>query len=271
VSLPLAELKALARAHEATLNDLVLMLCSTALRRHFGRHGPLPRKSLVAAVPVSLRAKGDASADNQASMSLIALGTDIADPVKRLAHIKAATASMKETMSRLKQVLPTDFPSLGVPWLMQAVTTVYGRAKVAERIPPLANVAISNVPGPPVPLYIAGARMLANHPTSIVVHGVGLNITVQSYDRSLDFGLMACAEAMPEVRELADAILIAFDDLKTLPVPASEAASAGLIDAVSSAARSIGSRVLQAGLAQVVSNATRLTRASAPSKRRSAR
>jgi hypothetical protein len=154
---------------------------------------------------------------------------------------------------------------------MQAVTTVYGRAKLAERIPPLANVAISNVPGPPVPLYIAGARMLANHPTSIVVHGVGLNITVQSYDRSLDFGLMACAEAMPEVRELADAILIAFDDLKALPIPEDEAASRGLIDAVGSAARSIGSRVLQAGLAQVVSNATRLTRASAPSRGRRAR
>ena len=271
VSLPLAELKALAKAHQATLNDLVLMLCSTALRRHFGRHGPLPRKSLVAAVPVSLRAKGDANADNQASMSLIALGTDIADPVKRLAHIKAASASMKETMSRLKQVLPTDFPSLGVPWLMQAVTTVYGRAKVAERIPPLANVAVSNVPGPPVPLYIAGARMLANHPTSIVVHGVGLNITVQSYDRSLDFGLMACAQAMPDVRELADAILIAYDDLKTLPTPEDATASRGLVDAVSSAARSIGGRVLKAGLAQVVSNATRLTRANAPAKGRRGR
>ena len=75
VSLPLPELKALGRLHDATLNDMVLMLCSSALRRHFGKHGPLPRKSMVAAVPVSLRAKGDTSADNQASMSLVSLGT----------------------------------------------------------------------------------------------------------------------------------------------------------------------------------------------------
>jgi hypothetical protein len=82
----------------------------------------------------------------------------------------------------------------------------------------VANVVISNVPGPPVPLYMAGAKMLTNYPCSIVVHGVALNITVQSYDQSLDFGLMADAAAMPEVRELADSIRVAFDDVRALPV-----------------------------------------------------
>jgi diacylglycerol O-acyltransferase / wax synthase len=80
-------------------------------------------------------------------------------------------------------------------------------------------VVISNVPGPPVPLYMAGAKMITNYPTSIIVHGMGLNITVQSYHHSLDFGLMADASAMPDVRELADAISIAFDDLRLLPLP----------------------------------------------------
>jgi diacylglycerol O-acyltransferase / wax synthase len=216
VSLPLQELKALGRHHGATLNDMVLMLCSTALRRHFGRHGPLPRKSMVAAVPVSLRQAGDASSDNQASMTLVSLGTNIADPMRRLAHIKAATQSMKATLSGVKNVLPTDFPSIGVPWLMQAATALYQRARVADKLPPVANVVISNVPGPPIPLYLAGARMLTNYPCSIVVHGVALNITVQSYDQSLDFGLMADAAAMPEVRELAGSIRVAFDDLRAL-------------------------------------------------------
>jgi hypothetical protein len=82
----------------------------------------------------------------------------------------------------------------------------------------VANVAISNVPGPPVPLYLAGARMLTNYPCSIVTHGMGLNITVQSYDQSLDFGLMADAKAMPDVRKLADAISVAFADLRELPL-----------------------------------------------------
>lgn len=219
VSLPLAELKALGRAHEATINDMVLMVCSSALRRYFAKRHTLPRKSLVAAVPISLREKGDTSADNQASMSLISLGTNISDARKRLAHVKAATAAMKNTMGNLKSILPTDFPSLGVPWLLEAATALYGKAKVAERIPQVANLVISNVPGPPMPLYMAGARMITNYPASIVVHGLALNITVQSYDQSLDFGLMADAEAMPDVAELAEAVRIAFDDVRALPRP----------------------------------------------------
>lgn len=218
-TLPLPELREIGRAFDATINDLVLMLCSSALRRYFSRRRELPRKSLVAAVPISLREKGDDSPDNQASMSLVNLGTHIADPRKRLAHVMAATKAMKSTMGSLKSILPTDFPSLGVPWLMEAATALYGKARVADRIPQVANLVISNVPGPPVTLYLAGARMLSNYPTSIVVHGLALNITVQSYDRSLDFGLMADAQAMPEVRELAEALLVAFDDLRSLPRP----------------------------------------------------
>jgi diacylglycerol O-acyltransferase / wax synthase len=219
VTLPMAEVKALGRAHEATINDMVLMLCSSALRRYHGKHRNLPRKSLIAAVPISLREKGDTTADNQASMSLVSLGTHIADPRKRFEHVKAATTAMKATMGSVKSILPTDFPSLGMPWLIEAATSLYGKAKLADRIPQVANVVISNVPGPPVPLYMAGAKMMTNYPTSIIVHGMGLNITVQSYDHSLDFGLMADAAAMPDVRALADAISIAFDDLRALPLP----------------------------------------------------
>jgi diacylglycerol O-acyltransferase / wax synthase len=216
VTLPLPELNTLRKAHEATLNDIVLWLVSTALRAHYERRGELPRKSMVAAVPVSLRAKGDTSADNQASMTLLSLGTNVADDRARLAHIRSATKSMKSTLSKVKNVLPTDFPSLGVGWLTQSAASVYRRA--TSKLPPVANVAISNVPGPPVPLYLAGAKMLTNYPCSIVTHGLGLNITVQSYDQSLDFGMMADAKAMPDVRRLADAVAAAFDALRTLPL-----------------------------------------------------
>ncbi len=216
VSLPLAELKALGRAHEATVNDVVLLLCGSALRRYLAQRDALPRKSLVAAVPISLRASGDTSADTQASMSLVSLGTHIADFSRRLAHVKAATAAMKSTMGNLRSVLPTDYPSIGVPWLVEAATALYGKARLADRIPQLANVTVSNVPGSPVPLYLAGARMLCNYPTSIVVHGIALNITVESYDQQMDFGLVADAAAAPDVRALADAIRIAFDDLRAL-------------------------------------------------------
>ena len=170
-------------------------------------------------MPISLRAAGDTTSDNQASLSLISLGTHLADPMKRLEHIKQASAAMKSTLGSVKSVLPTDFPSLGLPWLMEAATSLYGKAKVADRIPQVANVVISNVPGPPMPLYLAGARMLTNYPTSIVVHGMALNITVQSYNGALDFGMMADAKAMPDVKAFAQAIEVAFDDLRALPLP----------------------------------------------------
>jgi diacylglycerol O-acyltransferase / wax synthase len=220
LSLPLAELKAIGKANEATINDMVLMVCSTALRRYFQQRGTLPRKSLIAAVPISLREKGDTTSDNQASLSLISLGTHIGDVRRRLAHVKAATAAMKSTMGPLKSILPTDFPSLGAPWLIEAATALYGKARLAEKVPQFANVAISNVPGPSVPLYMAGARMLSNYPTSIVVHGLALNVTVHSLHEQIDFGLMADLQAMPDVRALAEAMKVAFDDLRALAPPA---------------------------------------------------
>ncbi len=215
-SLPLAQVKALGKALDATVNDMVLMLCGSALRRYHARRQLLPRKSMVAAVPISLREAGDTRADNQASMSLVSLGTHIADPRKRLEHVLAATEAMKAAMGSVESLLPTDFPSLGVPWLMEAAASLYGRARLADRIPQVANLVISNVPGVPVPLYLAGARILSNHPTSIVVHGLGLNITVQSQAGWLDFGLMADGEAMPDVQLLADDLRVAFEDLHEL-------------------------------------------------------
>ena len=284
VNLPMAELKALRRAHDATLNDVVLMICSGALRRYFLDHGPLPRKSLVAAVPVSTRAAGDTSSNNQASMTVVNLGTHVADPMKRLLYVKNATAAMKSTIGSVKSLMPIDFPSLGVPWLMSAVTSVYGRAKVADRIPPIANVAISNVPGPAFPLFMAGAKMLMNCPTSIVVHGVALNITVQSYNESLDFGIIACGKAMPDVAELAAHVREEFKALKALPPTATTVHAAAQPAAGPAAVKpaavkpakptkktvstKTGARTAPAKRKAPVPQETRSPRASAPSKRR---
>jgi hypothetical protein len=164
--------------------------------------------------------------------------------MKRLEHIRAASAAMKSTLGSVKSILPTDFPSLGLPWLIEAAASLYGKAKVADRIPQVANVAISNVPGPPMPLYLAGARMLTNYPTSIVVHGMAFNVTVQSYAGSLDFGMMADAKAMPDVKVFAQAVEIAFDDLRALPLPHELQAEANAPAAVvGRAVRSVRTRV----------------------------
>ncbi|HSW24467.1 MAG TPA: wax ester/triacylglycerol synthase family O-acyltransferase, partial [Burkholderiaceae bacterium] len=275
VSLPLAELKTIGKAHDATINDMVLMVVSTALRRYLGKHHKLPKKSLIAAVPISLRKAGDTTSDNQASLSLISLGTHVADPMKRLEHILKASAAMKATLGGVKSILPTDFPSLGLPWLIEAATALYGKAKVAERIPQVANVAISNVPGPPMPLYLAGARMLTNYPTSIVVHGMAFNITVQSYAGSLDFGMMADAKAMPDVKAFAQAVEIAFDDLRALPLPhelqAEAQAPAAVVGRAVRAARTrvtdavkgVVGGAMQAAVGQVVRGAVKAAAGSA--------
>ncbi|MFG6412420.1 wax ester/triacylglycerol synthase family O-acyltransferase [Roseateles sp. DC23W] len=218
VTLPLAALNRTRRSHGASLNDAVLFVIGGALRRFLAKHGPLPRKPLIAAVPVSTRTAGDTTSNNQATMSLMSLGTHLADPAERLAHVMASSHAMKAQLGHLKRLMPTDFPSLGIPWLMQAGALLYGRARVAEKLPVIANIVISNVPGPPVPLYLAGALMLSNYPTSIAVHGLALNVTVQTYNESLDIGLMACGEALPETGELAAYVEVAFMEFQSLPV-----------------------------------------------------
>ncbi len=213
-SISLGEVKAIGKLLDATINDMVLLLCSGALRRYLQDYDALPAKSLIAAVPVSLRAEGDASSDNQAFMLLCQLGTQVKDPIARLALIKESIAKGKAFTGSSKSAIPLDFPSLGAPWLMSGVASLYGRSRLANSIPPIANVVISNVPGPQVPLYMAGAKMKTFHPVSIIVHGVALNITVESYNGSLDFGLIACRKAAPDVRDLAKYLIEALEELK---------------------------------------------------------
>jgi diacylglycerol O-acyltransferase / wax synthase len=136
---------------------------------------------------------------------------------------------VKEALVNLKSVLPTDYPSLLAPWVMggaaRALFKTYGKSGVAERLPTIANVAISNVPGPQVPLYLAGARMVTFHPLSIVMHGLALNITVQTYAGSVDFGIVADRKAVPHVQDLATALEAAFEEARGVFVAAPEPAA----------------------------------------------
>ena len=224
VSLSLAEAKRVAKRMEVTLNDVVLGVCSGALRRYLADHGCVPTKSLTAGVPVSLREAGNTELNNQVSMMLVSLASHIADPLARLKAINTSTSAAKELTGQVKAVLPTDFPSFGAPWLMSGLASLYGRSKLANIIPPIANVAISNVPGPQFPLYMAGAKMATYYPVSIPGHGIALNITVQSYNGSLEYGLTACRKALPDVRDLADYIAEAHRELRDLALGQQEAA-----------------------------------------------
>ncbi|MDI1239125.1 MAG: wax ester/triacylglycerol synthase family O-acyltransferase [Polaromonas sp.] len=225
-TLPLAECKAMGKAVGGSLNDMLLWICSTALRDYLRQHHSLPKKSLVAAMPVSLRETGASVASklgNQVSMSLVELGTHITHPLKRMNAIMASTGKVKTSLQSLKGLLPTDYPSLLAPWLVggaaRLALNAYGKSGMATRLPMVANLAISNVPGPPVPLYLAGARFLTFHPLSIVMHGLALNITIQTYAGHVDFGIIAGKQALPHAQDLARAIEDAFNQARLLLAP----------------------------------------------------
>jgi diacylglycerol O-acyltransferase len=220
LSLSLVGVKEIARRHGATLNDVVLALCSGALRRYLQALGGLPRKSLIATMPVSLREAGNTETTIQATLTLVRLATHLADPLRRLHAVRAAAGAAKALTARARSIIPTDFPSLGAPWIVGGLAALYGRSGLAKAIPPLANLAISNVPGPRQPLYIAGGRVRACWPLSIVEHGLGLNITVFSYCDSLDFGLTVARDAVPDVAALAQALTAAYAELEQLPAAA---------------------------------------------------
>jgi diacylglycerol O-acyltransferase / wax synthase len=220
-SIPLQTLKALASAHDAKLNDVVMALCSGMLRRYLAGHGGIPKKPLIAAMPISVREAGNTEYTTQATMAVVNLNTHIADPVKRLLAIRDAAGAVKAVAKRAKGLMPTDFPTIGMPWVMHGLATLYGRSGMAKAMPPLANVVISNVPGPQVPLYAAGARMVNYWPMSIVEHGLGLNITVLSYAGAMDFGFTTALNLVPDAREFAAALAQSLDELVAATAAAS--------------------------------------------------
>ncbi|HXD43016.1 MAG TPA: wax ester/triacylglycerol synthase family O-acyltransferase [Ramlibacter sp.] len=206
-SLPLAEIKGMAKRSGASLNDVVLAICAGALRRYLADYDGLPKKPLMAAVPVSLRDAGNSDSGNQVTMMLVNLATHVDDPIERLMAIHASSDVGKKLTGSIKAAIPMDYPSFGAPWLISGLASLYGRTGLADRLPPLANVAISNVPGPQFPLYFAGAKLAEWYPVSIAMHGVALNMTVQSYDGAVEFGLTACRRAVPDVADLGDYVV----------------------------------------------------------------
>jgi WS/DGAT/MGAT family acyltransferase len=213
-TISLGDAKAIAKAGGAKLNDVVMAVCSGALRRYLQEKGQLPDKPLIAGVPISLREPGDTRQNNQVSGMLCQIATDIADPAERLAAIVGSSSQAKQLAGTFRDAVPQDFAFVGAPILLQLVMLVYGRSGLADRLPMPMNVTISNVPGPPMPLYCAGAKVTALHPVSIAAHGAALNITVQSYMDALNFGLTADRRAVPDVGRLGDYLVEATDELK---------------------------------------------------------
>ena len=215
-TLPFAEVRAAAKALDGSVNDGILFVCSSALRTYLKGLNDLPKRTLVAAMPVSLREESNQQMNNQASMVLAELGTHHGDAQQRWKAILTSTSKVKESLKSLKSVLPTDYPGLFAPVMVSRLNALVASSKLMERMPAVANVVISNVPGPQVPLYLAGAQMKTFFPVSIITHGLALNITVQTYCGNIDFGIIACKVAVPDLNDLGTAIAGGFDELVAL-------------------------------------------------------
>jgi WS/DGAT/MGAT family acyltransferase len=216
VTLPMSRMKAIAAKSGTKLNDVVLAVSSGVLREHLLGKGALPQKSLTAFVPISTRETGDTSAGNKVMGMICRLNTEIEDPKQRLEAIVADSAKSKELTSPFRRLAPLveDSIALGSPLGIQLFSLVYSRSNLPNLLPPAVNVAISNVPGPKMALYANGAELLHSYPVSIVTHGMGLNITLQSYRDHLDFGFTAAANILPNVQALADSMPIELDRLE---------------------------------------------------------
>jgi diacylglycerol O-acyltransferase / wax synthase len=226
--IPLEEAKALAKHFDVKLNDIVLATVAGAVRACYARDKAILAKPFVGAVPASLRAPGDTTQNNQVTMMLINLATNIADPVKRIAAIRDASTAAKMLTGSMKGAMTTvtsDLPTLGIPWLMSIITPLYKTAVSTNRIPVVANLVISNVPGPPVPLYMAGAKMKSYFPVSIVTHGLALNITIHSYAGSLDYGLIAAKDQVPDLKQFVKGLESAHRELMAIAKAARPAAA----------------------------------------------
>ena len=213
-SLSLLDAKKVKNAFGTTVNDVVLALCGGALRRYFDAHGEDLDRALVAMVPMSVRAEGEQGAmGNRVTSMLTSLCTDIDDPVERLMAIHECMQGAKEQTNAIGADTLTDWAEFAAPAVFSRATRLYSRMKMADRHRPLFNVTISNVPGPPFPLYSAGAKLVANFPIGPIFDGGGLNMTVMSYQESLDFGLLACPDLIDDVWHLADGLRDTLDEL----------------------------------------------------------
>ncbi|MBF6215041.1 wax ester/triacylglycerol synthase family O-acyltransferase [Nocardia puris] len=209
-------IKEIKTAFGVKVNDVVLTVVGGVLRTYLDKHGELPDKSLIASVPVSVHGSTrHTEGINKVSSLFSELGTDIDDPVARLRAVAAANRDAKDEHDLIGADFLQDWSKYAPPNVFRLASRAYSALKLAEHHPVVHNLVVSNVPGPPVPLYFLGVKVDAMYPFGPVFHGAGLTVTVLSNNGDLDFGFIACADLMPDVDVLADAVPQVIDELLT--------------------------------------------------------
>ena len=203
-SVAMDDIKRVKNRFDVKVNDVVLAVCAGALRNYLLAHDELPDLPLLTGVPVSTRSEDDDSADNQIATMVVSLATDVDDPEARLRAIRESSLGAKEMTAAVRE---TEIPSIGEvaqPALLNTALRALASTGLISRMPTVMNTLISNVQGPPFPLYSCGAKVTGIFSTSVIVEGMGLNITLFSYMDRVDFGLHVDPELVADVWSIAD-------------------------------------------------------------------
>ena len=199
----LEDIKQIKTATGTTVNDVVLAVSGGALRAYLDERGELPESSLLATVPVSVRETSQRSSGaNKVSALFAKLGTDTEDPLERLQDMAERNRNAREHQKAISADALQDWAEFAAPRTFGLAVRAYAGLRLAEKHPVVHNLVISNVPGPPVPLYFMGAEITALYPLGPIMHGAGLNVTVMSNNGEMHVGLIACRESMPDVDAL---------------------------------------------------------------------
>lgn len=202
-NMSLADIREIKTVSGTTVNDVVLAVAGGALRSYLEDRGELPETSLLATVPVSVRSSSKRSGgSNKVSALFAKLGTDTDDPLERLDDMASNNRNAREHHNAISADSLQDWAEFAAPRTFGLAVRAYAGLRLAEKHPVVHNLVISNVPGPPVPLYFMGAEILALYPLGPVFHGAGLNITVMSNNGQMHVGIIACRESMPDVDDL---------------------------------------------------------------------
>ena len=191
-----------------TVNDVLLAACTRSLRSYLAQRGEHFDRPLVISVPVSVRGREvDGGSVNQVSDMFVRLPIQLTDPVEQLDAVAADTKEAKALHGVLGQNMLGDVTEVTPPALFQLASRLYSSAGLADLLTPIHNLVVSNVPGPPVPLYLAGARVEGLFPFGPLVEGSGLNISVMSNMGNVDIGVIACPDIVPDVQDVADGVV----------------------------------------------------------------
>jgi WS/DGAT/MGAT family acyltransferase len=215
-STSLNDVKLVKNAFGVTVNDVVLAACTLAVRRYLREENDLPSEPLLCAVPVSMKSEAEKrDFSNKVATMSVRLPLDVEDGEELLHAIHDETAAAKREFFAVESDLLIGWLDRLAPNAIGIGARAFSALRLADWLPSMANLVVSNMPGPPVPLYMAGARVAAIYPMGPIGEGMGLNITVLSNMDRVDVGLLACADTVPGLWRIAEGFEAAVDELTT--------------------------------------------------------